>query len=383
MDGAWMTLPQVAEALGVRTATLRAQIARSRLAAVRRGRDWYVAPDEVARYRDEVQGHRGRPPSAIDAVVRLIAEHFERHAQWPETSTLQRRCVLIGIDVDLRQLALAIDPAVAHIDIGGVASLTVRGLQRAGASETLGDFEGGLCVAIARYRDPDLDEPAISSGDFARADMTSLRLRRMRIVLNSAWFITGSGGGSDDDWSYLVSTEIHRLGVASSVADYLAALDRMTAPKALLDLGPVSAWPELETRLQALSRLLAQAEAADDFADVGRRCREIVADLARVLDRGAPRRDPKGSLDAFLHETAVPGSDDLRALIRATLKLANHVTHDPRPLRAEATTVAQATVLLVRSLAAIDREAKNTRPLRRVGASADSPTPLPPDKGRQ
>jgi hypothetical protein len=380
-----MTLPQVAEALGVRTATLRAQIARTRLAAVRRGRDWYVAADEVARYRNEVQGRRGRSPSAIDAVVRLIAEYFERHGMWPDTSVLQRQCVLQGIEADLRQLALAIDPAVAHIDVAGAASLTVRGLHRAGAAETLGDFERGMRLSIDRYRDPKVDEPSISSVDFARADMTPLRLRRMRAVLNSAWFITGAGGGSDDQWTYSVSTEIHRLGVASSVADYLAALDRMTAPKALLDLGPASAWPELETRLQALSRLLAQAQAADDFADIGRRCREIVADLARVLDRGDPRRNPKGRLDAFLDETeqSVPGSEDLKALIRATLRLANHVTHDPRPLRAEATTVAQATVLLVRSLAAIDREGGNPRILRRFGPSGGSRTAIRPATVKQ
>ena len=48
-----MTLTQAAVILGVTAATLRQQIARGKLRAVKRGRDWAVTPKEVARYQRE------------------------------------------------------------------------------------------------------------------------------------------------------------------------------------------------------------------------------------------------------------------------------------------------------------------------------------------
>lgn len=48
-------LAQAAELLGVSHATLRAQVHRGRLRAIKVGRDWLVTREEVERYRAEVQ----------------------------------------------------------------------------------------------------------------------------------------------------------------------------------------------------------------------------------------------------------------------------------------------------------------------------------------
>jgi excisionase family DNA binding protein len=48
-----MTLTEAAATLGVTPATLRQQIARGKLRAVKRGRDWWVSRREVERYRRE------------------------------------------------------------------------------------------------------------------------------------------------------------------------------------------------------------------------------------------------------------------------------------------------------------------------------------------
>jgi excisionase family DNA binding protein len=48
-----MTLVEAAALLGVTAATLRQQIARGRLRAKKQGRDWFVTPREVERYRRE------------------------------------------------------------------------------------------------------------------------------------------------------------------------------------------------------------------------------------------------------------------------------------------------------------------------------------------
>jgi excisionase family DNA binding protein len=54
-----MTLIAAAALLGVTPATLRQQIAASRLRAKKVGRDWQVTTREVERYRREVAGKPG------------------------------------------------------------------------------------------------------------------------------------------------------------------------------------------------------------------------------------------------------------------------------------------------------------------------------------
>jgi excisionase family DNA binding protein len=52
-----MTLTEAAALLGVTAATLRQQIAKGKLRATKRGRDWWVTKGEVARYqRDSWRG---------------------------------------------------------------------------------------------------------------------------------------------------------------------------------------------------------------------------------------------------------------------------------------------------------------------------------------
>lgn len=48
-----LTLTEAAALLGVTAATLRQQIANGKLRATKRGRDWFVTPKEVERYRKE------------------------------------------------------------------------------------------------------------------------------------------------------------------------------------------------------------------------------------------------------------------------------------------------------------------------------------------
>jgi excisionase family DNA binding protein len=64
-----VTLNEAAAELGIQQATLRQQIANGKLKARKVGRDWLITPGEVARYRREQLGRRGRPPRAERAQV--------------------------------------------------------------------------------------------------------------------------------------------------------------------------------------------------------------------------------------------------------------------------------------------------------------------------
>ena len=48
-----LSTTEAAKSLGLSPATLRQQIKNGKLAARRLGRDWYIAPEEVERYRKE------------------------------------------------------------------------------------------------------------------------------------------------------------------------------------------------------------------------------------------------------------------------------------------------------------------------------------------
>jgi excisionase family DNA binding protein len=55
-----LTLIQASTLLGVTATTLRQQIRNGKLRAAKRGRDWWVTPTEVVRYRRESLGKRVR-----------------------------------------------------------------------------------------------------------------------------------------------------------------------------------------------------------------------------------------------------------------------------------------------------------------------------------
>src|ERR1035437_112365 len=203
--GPTLTLTEAARGLGVRPATLRAQIARGRLAAERRGRDWHITPAEYDRYKSQVQLSRPSRSSALDETVRAIAEAFERAGDWPQTRSLQRDLVLRGFAADLVEIAGRLDPSIGRIDRAGAAVLNIRGLVRGGASESVADFELAMRLAISRYHDASITEPKISSADFRAEGLSPLRMRRLLETLRTNPLVTGGGGGTDDDWTYGVS----------------------------------------------------------------------------------------------------------------------------------------------------------------------------------
>lgn len=365
-SNATLTLTEAARGLGVRTATLRAQIARGRLAAERRGRDWHITSTEYDRYKSEVQLGRPSRSSALDEAIRAIGQEFEQTGTWPQTRDLQRRLVQHGYEGDLIELAARLDPSLGRIDRAGVAVLNIRGLIRAGAEEIVADFELAMRLAISRYYDPSIDEPHIGSADFMAQGLTPLRVRRLLEALRANPLVVGGGGGTEDEWRYRVSDDIHLLGRASTVGGYLAALDHLTSPKGILDFGPRSTdWPAVDARLRELGPLVERARTLDEIQDIGRRCREIVSDLADValatakppISGGPFGSNRKAKLSAFLDRAAAgPSSADLRRVVLATYDLANTVTHSSRGSRAEAVAAAQAAVLLVRTLRELARE---------------------------
>jgi excisionase family DNA binding protein len=55
-----MTVTEAARALGIAPSTLRHQIKNRKVKAHKMGTDWYIAPAEVARYRDVSLGRYNR-----------------------------------------------------------------------------------------------------------------------------------------------------------------------------------------------------------------------------------------------------------------------------------------------------------------------------------
>jgi hypothetical protein len=163
-------------------------------------------------------------------------------------------------------------------------------------------------------------------------------------------------------WSQHLPTYVERrLHIAELVSPARERLEQLIEGRGVDDTGPAddSTWPGLERRLQDAKTRLDLASGLDDWQDVGRRCREILIDLASLVYRdemlpaGEPQQ-PKGSdAKARLGYAAVAlfgGSEhaELRTLIRAAWDLANKVTHSGSVGDQDAFASVQATVLLVR-----------------------------------
>jgi hypothetical protein len=118
-------------------------------------------------------------------------------------------------------------------------------------------------------------------------------------------------------------------------------------------------WADLDGRVDGVVREFATATSRDDWQDVGRRCREVLIDAAKLLadprlvpaGTEAPKAaDAKAWLDLFLDAHAAGRSHrELRAFVPVAWDLAQKVTHGDID-RVDAYAAAQATLLVVRVL---------------------------------
>ena len=129
--------------------------------------------------------------------------------------------------------------------------------------------------------------------------------------------------------------------------------------------GSPDEWSEIEQRLSGLRNEMDHASSLDDYQDVGRRCREVLIDVVELMFEANmvrnSKQEPKAA-DArtrfgYIVEAHCPGGShaELRKLMRAAWDLAQKVTHGDSITRVDAFAAAQATVLIVRTLAQMHR----------------------------
>jgi len=117
-------------------------------------------------------------------------------------------------------------------------------------------------------------------------------------------------------------------------------------------------WERVNARVAGLIARYGSAQTLDDWQDVGRRSREILVDLGKLLAQSglvtagakAPKlADAKAWFDLMLAQRASGSSKaEFRAVMRATWELAQKVTHGDID-DVDAFAAAQATVLVVRT----------------------------------
>ncbi|MBI3748058.1 MAG: hypothetical protein HY262_04320 [Chloroflexi bacterium] len=141
--------------------------------------------------------------------------------------------------------------------------------------------------------------------------------------------------------------------------------------RARLDAVAVADWGEdtidgVEHRLGGLKARLESAKTLDDYQDVGRRAREILIALARLVfseDMVPVGKEPPGPSDAkerldlyFEHRFGGKANEEMRRFMKAAVALANSVTHSGDTDEVHAFAVAQATLLIVRVTARLERQ---------------------------
>ncbi|MGD9795179.1 MAG: hypothetical protein AB7V43_17040 [Acidimicrobiia bacterium] len=162
-----------------------------------------------------------------------------------------------------------------------------------------------------------------------------------------------------------------RAEVANLVAPLLDQLDDLERGGKVDDWGgSPDEWTELELRVAGLRDEMDGATTLDHYQDVGRRGREVVIDVVNLLFEADMVTDvehpPKGSdakakFDLIVQAYAIGSSHaELRALMRAAWDLNQKVTHGAIT-RVDAYAAAQATVLIVRTLAAMHDAGRSQR----------------------
>jgi len=156
-----------------------------------------------------------------------------------------------------------------------------------------------------------------------------------------------------------------RAEVAKRVTPLLDQLDDLERLGNVDDWGGSPAeWSRLEERLSGLRDELGSAATLDQYQDVGRRCREINIDVVNLVfaadmvpdgQEHPKSADAKARFDLILQARAIGTTHaELRKLMRAGWDLAQKATHGD-VTRVDAFAAAQATVLLVRTLAEMQR----------------------------
>lgn len=168
------------------------------------------------------------------------------------------------------------------------------------------------------------------------------------------------------DWHGYYSTELptyqsRRVHVRDLVRAALDGLAALESPASVVDPGDDGdpTWESINIRVTGLVAEISSARDKDTWQDAGRRSREILIDLGKLIADPtlvpAGQEPPKGAdargwFDMLLASRAA-GSDkkELRGMMRSTWDLAQKVTHGDIS-HVDAFASAQATILLVRTV---------------------------------
>lgn len=355
-----LTLAEMAERLGVRTNTLRGQIHRGKLSARRQGRDWVVAEEEFDRY--QAVSWRRRPTSIgdLDRLLREVARVFIETAEWPTIRAIQRTLAQAGLDVDLESVALPRSLGSIDSTSDGRVRLSIRGLHRSAQAKCeLRVLTAMIALGRARYLDPAIAAPEVTSADVAARGEPADVVRRVGLMLSFAPFVSAGGHTSaeGDEWAWFVDDRIRKLREPFSIGDYLtdiAAIDAGGVFHSVRVRSLSRAFGPVLRRSFELADRLASARSDDDYGDVGRRCREVLAESGRIAAQalgtgaGPADRAPKILIDIAISTWAPEQTAAIfRQFTREAWNLANEVTHRQHPDPIAADAAVRATLLIV------------------------------------
>lgn len=224
---------------------------------------------------------------------------------------------------------------------------------------------------VQRYLDAPVPPVEVRNAEVERdLGLSEFQVRKVRRLLMSSNIPMAGGGGSDEAWRWDIDDQILVFRGMSKIDQIIRRLyppkrtqlapTPADAAQGTLDWTiPIAGWNRVETRLASLRTKLTAAETTDDWQDIGRRCREIVIDAANVVFSPAllaagtaipGKSDAKARLDLYFEAVVPELSDDLRAFVTGTWRLANALTHQSRMGRVEGVSTVQGVILLVRVL---------------------------------
>jgi hypothetical protein len=172
-------------------------------------------------------------------------------------------------------------------------------------------------------------------------------------------------GHYSDPNNFLNTNQYRREFVIETYSPLMAALENLEDRQLGTGIDmPETGWTQVDRQVAQLRISYARAETPEEFRSVGLLCRDIFVSLGHVIfdpekhlpkGESMPKRDdPKNRLDyAVVTEFSGGANEKLRALIRSTWSFVQPRVHDQTEDRRDAMIAADATIHLVKVLAAM------------------------------
>jgi serine/threonine-protein kinase len=223
-------------------------------------------------------------------LVDRAAETFLETGRWPKLTILTRDAARSGVELPEPIYGMAVHDFIWRPDNDGTVVLSVPGIWRSSSGqEFVEQFLRFVLLCRDIYLGPDQPDEngmlKVTSDDLrVKLGFDDRLIARIRTVIPSEYFLTGSGGGSSDtNWYYFINQTVAKFKSVTTVDAYMNVRAGIVAPRF-----PATPWPPTapEQHLASIEQPIAFGDALPPAANTDEGALFVIH-LAHVWTVGA------------------------------------------------------------------------------------------------